>query len=200
MLRDIHLMLRIMIRTALLSLAFTGMSAMAKSPADQHSTAPISLKPLLSLINERLEIADAVALTKWDSGQPVQDSDREATVIVDAQQQAEGYAITKKDAAQFMAAQIEANKLVQYGLLAMWHADGKAPATQRPDLTSQIRPRLDKLQMALLQQYAKFSPQRTDPACHAWLSQAIPLLAADGLHEMALIRATGELCAPLVQH
>jgi chorismate mutase len=148
----------------------------------------------VSLINERLEIADLVALTKWDSGQPVQDSDRELTVIADAQRQAASYAIGKNEAAQLMAAQIEANKLVQYGLLSMWHSDGKSPLTERPDLKNQIRPRLDALQTGLLQQYAKFSPSRADPACPLWLNQVLPQLAKDKLHEIALIRATGELC------
>ncbi len=189
-------MLKRLMRTALLSLAVAGVDAMAKSPGDPPPPSPEPLKLLLSIINERLEIADLVALTKWDSAQPVQDSDRESTVIADAQRQAASYAIAEKEAAQLMAAQIEANKLVQYGLLATWHSDGKAPLTQRPDLKNQIRPRLDALQTGLLQQYAKFSASRADPACPLWLNQALPQLAKDRLHEMALIRATGELCIP----
>jgi len=146
------------------------------------------------MINERLEIADLVALTKWDSGQPVQDSGREMAVIADAQRQAASYAIGKNDAAKLISAQIEANKLVQYGLLSIWHSDGTAPLTERPDLKNQIRPRLDALQTGLLQQYAKSSPSRADPACPLWLNEALPKLAKDQLHEIALIRATGELC------
>jgi chorismate mutase len=191
-------MLKLLVRTALLSLAVVGVNAMAKTSVDAHAPppSPEPLKPLLSMINERLEIADLVALTKWDSGQPVQDSDREATVLADAQRQGANYAIAKNEAAQLLAAQIEANKLVQYGLLAHWHTDGKAPLTERPDLKNQIRPRLDTLQTGMLQQYAKFSPFRADPACPLWLNQALPKLAKDRLHEMALIRATGELCIP----
>jgi chorismate mutase len=189
-------MMKFLMRTALLSMAVAGVSAVAK-PFDDPRTPPPSpepLKNLLSMINERLEIADLVALTKWDSAQPVQDSDRESTVIADAQRQAASYAIAKDEAAQIMAAQIEANKLVQYGLLSIWHSDGKAPLTTRPDLKNQIRPRLDALQTGLLQEYAKFSPFRADPNCPLWINQALPQLATDGLHEMALIRATGELC------
>lgn len=189
-------MFKFVMRTALFSLAVAGMSAMATPASDPHTppSSPESLKPLLSMINERLEIADLVALTKWDSAQPVQDSVRESTVIANAQRQAASYAIAGNEAAQLMAAQIEANKLVQYGLLSAWHSEGKAPPTPRPDLGNQIRPRLDALQTGLLQQYATFSRSRTDPACPLWLNQALPKLAKDRLHEMALIRATGELC------
>ncbi|PTT64717.1 chorismate mutase, partial [Pseudomonas sp. HMWF007] len=48
------------------------------------AAAPESLKPLLMTLNERLNIGDQVALTKWDSGKPIQDSPREAQVIANA--------------------------------------------------------------------------------------------------------------------
>lgn len=156
--------------------------------------APEALNTLLATINERLEIADLVALTKWDSAQPIQDSARERQVIASAQRQAANYAMTENDVAQLVAAQIEANKLVQYGLLATWQTTGKAPETKRPDLKHQIRPRLDALQTRLLEQYAQFAPFRKHPACPGWLHEARSRLAGDPLHELALIRATGELC------
>lgn len=196
--KEIFPMMKFLMSTALLSLAVAGVSAFAKPLDDPHPPppSPEPLKHLLSMINERLEIADLVALTKWDSAQTVQDSDRESTVITDAKRQAASYAIAKNEAAQMMAAQIEANKLVQYGLLSTWHSDGKAPLTKRPDLKNQIRPRLDALQTGLLQQYAEFIPFRADPACPLWINQELPQLAKDELHEIALIRATGELCTP----
>src|SRR5471030_2647086 len=52
-------------------------STQAATPAK----APEALKPLLVTLNERLNIGDLVALTKWDSGKPIQDSVREAQVI-----------------------------------------------------------------------------------------------------------------------
>lgn len=183
------------IKIALIPLAFVGLSAAAaqRNPVETGSASD-ALKSLLVTINERLEIADLVALTKWDSAQPVQDSVREAQVIASAQRQAINYGLDKDDAAQWLAAQIEANKLVQYGLLATWQAAGQAPRTKRPDLKNQIRPRLDELQKRLLAQYARFSAFRNDPACPSWLNEARSRLATDNLHALALIRATGELC------
>jgi len=177
-----------LLTSALLAL-LTG-SACAATP----SAAPEALKPLLMTLNERLNIGDLVALTKWDSGKPIQDSAREAQVIANARTLAAERKLDAEDVAQLIAAQMEANKLVQYGLLAQWQAAGVAPDTARPDLGKQIRPRLDELQSRLLQQYADFAPYRRDPNCSSWLAESRKGLAQDALHELALMRSTGELC------
>lgn len=156
--------------------------------------APPQLAPLLATIAERLNVADQVALTKWDSGKPIQDSPREVQVIAAAAKLAPTYQLDAEEVGQFLAAQIEANKLVQYALLAKWNAAGSAPATARPDLVRQIRPQLDQLQTRLLQNYAAFAPYRQDPQCPNWLSQQRQVQATDAIHDMALIRAVGELC------
>jgi chorismate mutase len=46
----------------------------------------------------------------------------------------------------FFRAQIEANKLVQYSLLAEWHRAGKAPDHTSVNLANAIRPELDRLE------------------------------------------------------
>lgn len=152
------------------------------------------LRPLLTTLNERLNIGDLVALTKWDSGKPIQDSPREVQVIANARTLATEHQLDAEDVAQLIAAQMEANKLVQYGLLAQWQAAGAAPDTPRPDLAKQIRPRLDELQTRLLRQYADFAPHRREPNCQALLAKARQGLTHDALHDLALTRATGELC------
>jgi chorismate mutase len=164
------------------------------SSAALAESAPASLAPLLETINQRLAIADQVALTKWDSGKPIQDSPREVQVIANAQKTAPTYQLNPEEIGQFLAAQIEANKLVQYALLSQWNTVGKAPNTPRPDLTNDIRPKLDQIQITLLKQYAAFTPYRTHPSCPTWLAQATQTSGKDKPHELALIRATGELC------
>ncbi|MBK5548858.1 MULTISPECIES: chorismate mutase [unclassified Pseudomonas] len=171
-------------------------STQAATPAK----APEALKPLLVTLNERLNIGDLVALTKWDSGKPIQDSVREAQVIANAKALAAERKLDPQAVGQLLAAQMEANKLVQYGLLAKWRAAGKAPDTPRPDLAKQIRPRLDELQNRLLQQYADFLPYSKDPHCANWLAKSRANLTKDRLHELALIRATGELCTAEQPH
>jgi len=175
--------------TCSLLVLFSHMAHAAEPPASSEA-----LRPLLTTLNERLNIGDLVALTKWDSGKPIQDSPREAQVIANARTLATEYQLDPEDVAQLIAAQMEANKLVQYGLLAQWQAAGVAPDTPRPDLAKQIRPRLDELQTRLLRQYADFAPHRRDPNCPALLAKARQGLTHDALHDLALTRATGELC------
>lgn len=173
---------------AVLGLFLSGAHANTLPPA------PGSLLPLLETMNERLNLADLVALSKWDTRQPTQDSTREAQVIANARKQALDRKLDPDEVAELVAAQIEASKLVQYGLLAHWQAAGKAPDTPRPDLTRQVRPQLDELQNRLLKQYAAFAPFRKDPNCASWLATARSSLIKDTLHGQALIRATGDLC------
>ena len=158
------------------------------------SAAPPTLEPLLNSIAERLEIADQVALSKWDSHKPVEDKKREQEVIASVTAQAPSYKLDPAAAEQFFAAQIEANKLVQYTHLSDWQFQGKAPDDPRPDLVQQIRPRLDELQKRLLQQLADFTPLRTDPKCPQWLAEAVHEPLNDPLRQLAMIRATAELC------
>ena len=159
------------------------------------SAAPPTLEPLLNSIAERLEIADQVALSKWDSHKPVEDKKREQEVIASVTAQAPSYKLDPAAAEQFFAAQIEANKLVQYTHLSDWQFQGKAPDDPRPDLVQQIRPQLDALQKRLLQQLADFTPLRTDPKCPQWLAEAVHEPLNDPLRQLAMIRATGSWLA-----
>jgi len=175
-------------------LSCTLLTALATTVHAGPAPSPEVVQRLVNTLNERLNIGDLVALTKWDSGKPIQDSPREAQVIDNARKLAAERKLDPEDVAQLIAAQMEANKLVQYGLLAQWQAAGAAPDTPRPDLGKQIRPRLDELQTRLLQQYAEFTPYRHDRNCPAWLAKARTGLTRDALHDQALTRATGELC------
>lgn len=158
------------------------------------SDAPATLAPLLDSVGQRLAIADQVALSKWDSQKAVEDRPRERQVIAGATAQAATYHLSEEAVGQFFAAQIEANKLVQYARLSSWHLQGRAPDTPRQDLVGQIRPQLDQLQKRLLQQLADFSPHRTDAQCPQWLAQANQAASGDPLRQLAMVRATAELC------
>ncbi|KAB0496308.1 chorismate mutase [Pseudomonas vancouverensis] len=162
--------------------------------ADTTPPAPDALQPLLSTMDQRLYLSELVALTKWDSGKPIQDNAREAQVVANAKVEAAKRKLDPDDVADLMSAQIEASKLVQYGRLAQWQAAHRAPDTPRPDLNKEIRPKLDKLQDQLLKQYAAFLPYRKDPNCPQWLAKERSALIKDYLHGQAMIRATGELC------
>lgn len=156
--------------------------------------APAALGPLLGSIEQRLNIADQVALSKWDTKKAVEDRAREREVIAGAVLLAPQYKLEPALVEQFFAAQIEANKLVQYGHLTDWRQAGKAPDTPRPDLVKTIRPQLDALQKDLLEQLAAFAPHRDNADCPQWVATAVGSTERDDLHRLALVRATGELC------
>lgn len=155
---------------------------------------PAALDNLLTVIGERLTIADPVALSKWDSGKPVEDLPREQQVIDGAGARAAEFKLERDDVQQLFRAQIEANKLVQNALLAQWHAAGAAPAVPRRSLTDDIRPQLDILQTRLLEAYSAFQPLRNDSHCQTRLDTARQQYLSDPIHDQAMVRATEGLC------
>jgi chorismate mutase len=98
------------------------------------------LQPLVETSARRLLIAEQVALAKWDSGAAVEDLPREAQVIRAAVRDIDSRGLDPTLVSNFFKAQIEANKVIQYSLLADWRRSGKAPAQAPIDLVATIRP------------------------------------------------------------
>jgi chorismate mutase len=155
-------------------------------------------KPLIEAVSVRLTIADQVALIKWDTGKPIEDLRREQSVIAAAVGNAAAYRLSGTDAAAFFADQIEANKLIQYGLLANWHRAGSAPRVPRADLQTMIRPQLDALDTRLLQALSAVAQLRDAPDCMSALARTAHAYAVeqhyDALHAVALDRALARVC------
>jgi len=166
-------------------LALTGCTA--EAPPDT------ALSALLDNIERRLALAEAVALHKWDTGQPVQATLREQQVLANVRAAAPGHGLAPQRAEAFFADQMEANKLVQYALLSQWRLDREAPDLPRQDLQSKIRPRLDVLQDDLLRNLARFRQSRS-AHCPQQVAVALRQREGDFLHHLAMIRATGQLC------
>src|SRR6201991_1863909 len=125
---------------------FAAVGLFATPPSYSARADGLAFLPLLDMTVARLHIARQVALSKWDSQKPVEDLPREAQVIQAAVDDARARGVPPLLASHFFADQIEANKLVQYGLLAQWHRAGRAPDEKRVDLAKDIRPELDRLQ------------------------------------------------------
>jgi chorismate mutase len=155
--------------------------------------------PLVSHLAERVKTADQVALSKWDSGRPVHDPQREAEVIANAVATAPAYGLAAQDVEAFFTDQIEASKQVQYARLDAWKRQGAAPAWERQSLTNEIRPRLDRLQIEIMQDLQRLATARKAPDCEARVAGAVKLVARDvaldGVHRAALDRAVARVCA-----
>ncbi|MDD2048074.1 chorismate mutase [Pseudomonas putida] len=179
-------------RTPLIALLLTPLLLTQGCTSTPPANSP--LQRLLDSVEQRLDIAEAVALNKWDTGQPVQASEREQQVVANAQAQATRFGVDGQRAAAFFTDQIEANKLLQYSALSRWQAAGSAPQTPRVDLARQLRPQLDSLQRTLLSDLAAFDRSRPVP-CQPALAQAIEQRETNPQRTLALIRATAHLCA-----
>jgi chorismate mutase len=156
------------------------------------------LQSLVETSAQRLTIAEQVALAKWDSGTAVEDAPREAQVIIGAVKVGESKGLDETSVANFLRAQIEANKLVQYSLLADWRRAGKAPAHEPINLVSTIRPQLDQLQTTLIAELADTTAIRASKTCRAEVAEAVAkyVLAhhTGTLQAIALDRAMASTC------
>ncbi|MCF7534169.1 chorismate mutase [Pseudomonas petrae] len=185
-----HTIMLKLIQMALLTLAIFAPGLYAAN-AQQP---PAQLQPLIAAMEQRLEIANDVARSKWHSGKPVQDSERERLVIQNAESRAGEFKLAADDVHEFMTAQMEANKMVQYARIEQWRETGHSPEKPESSLTDGIRGRLDTLLPVLMQRYSAFQPYRSDAKCPGWVQSEIQRQASDPFIVTALQRAAGDLC------
>lgn len=159
--------------------------------------------PMRSLVQtsaQRLQIAQRVALSKWYSGARVEDPSRETEVIRNAVTDGEGMGLESAQVEAFFKAQIEANKLIQYSLLADWRRDGRAPGHAAPDLVKEIRPQLDEIEKQLLQELKQSAEVRSSATCPVDVAKAVGeylssrSLKVDSREGVALDRAMASAC------
>jgi chorismate mutase len=154
-------------------LAFVGVWAMFAESATCPQSGRNALQRLVETSAQRLVIAEQVALAKWDKGIPVEDASREAKVIVHAVTAGQSRGLDQQLVSNFFRAQIEANKLVQYALLAEWRRVGKAPDHTPVDLANTIRPELDELDTALIAELEESTAIRASASCGIEIARAV---------------------------
>jgi chorismate mutase len=158
------------------------------------------LHTLVETSARRLLIAQQVALAKWDSGAAVEDLPREAQVIAGAVRDGVSRGLDPTLVSNFFEAQIEANKVIQYSVLADWRRAGRAPAHAPIDLVATVRPELDHVQAALIAELADTMAIRASTTCRADVAKAIGKYVLAHKHEagplqlIALDRALAASC------
>lgn len=174
----------------------------AVSPICQAQSAADRLQPLVETAARRLALADQVALAKADSGGEVEDAAREKVVIANAVKEAAAKGLDQEEVERFFAAQIEANKIIQYSLLADWRRTGSVPPHARIDLAKTIRPELDQVQTALIAELADTVAIRSSSTCRIDIAKAAAQFLSSHpqehqeLHAIALDRALAVACTP----
>ncbi|MFZ6873808.1 gamma subclass chorismate mutase AroQ [Undibacterium sp. Di27W] len=163
-------------KTFLSCLFYIALVCTALSPCAhaQNASDPRLLR-LLSLMQQRLDLAQDVAMYKWNTKAAIDDPVREQQILDALAQQAPQYGLDPKLAQDFFSAQIIAGKMIQTALFKEWTSKSQAPFSNPPDLKTHIRPALDKLTGELLMALAE-----AQPALQAKDSQqAVKLAAAD---------------------
>jgi cyclohexadienyl dehydratase len=107
---------------------------------------------VLDLVDERLGLMRDVAAHKWRNGLPIEDVEREATVIGNAAETALRHGIEVSRTRELFRAQISAAKEIQRYWFERWALD--EPPAPAPDLNGVIRPRLLLLGEQILVQLA----------------------------------------------
>ena len=160
----------------------------------EAAEAPTAMKRLAELSAQRVLLADTVAASKRQSGKPVEDAAREQSQLEQLGAQAAALGLAREQATAFFKAQIEANKLVQYRLLAQPSRKPAAAIDLGP-----VRQRLDGINAELLTALAPALAEAKGDGClvraHEAQRQAARLHRLDDLHRIALTRAFGDLCA-----
>ena len=164
----------------------------AAAPAAPQSVPSPGFGRVAELSAQRLLLADQVAASKRATGKPVEDAQREREQLAKVREQAAARSLPPERAATFFQAQMEANKLVQYRLLAEPARAGKpvdlAPVREKLDaINAEL---LDALPGALTEARGEHCERRAFDA----QKRAARRYRLDGLHRTALARAFGDLC------
>ncbi|WP_207755678.1 gamma subclass chorismate mutase AroQ [Nonomuraea cypriaca] len=110
------------------------------------------LARLTDLTVRRILLADQVAAAKYGTSRPIDDPARERQVLDSVATLSRSIGLAPKDGVDFFTAQIEAAKVVQRGLYAHWKAHPELRPSERPELATEVRPRLDLLTTRILRQ------------------------------------------------
>jgi chorismate mutase len=193
--RRIRVALAMVVTVAVL-VTVLGCSAAVSPTADNAGQA----SPLMTLIDvaaQRVQLADTVAAAKWGTDAPIDDPVRENAVLDAVAAKSAQLDIDPKASRAVFTDQIEANKIVQYGLYSRWRAYPDRAPTTRPDL-SQVRPILDRITDQLLAELKATQQFRVNPSCTAQLTGARNRVERarhlDPLHEDAFARALTSIC------
>ncbi|MFJ4966411.1 chorismate mutase [Streptomyces sp. NPDC088729] len=198
----------IRIRVAALALTSAGAAALAAcgssppagtGPARSSGTAAEqALGTIVRLAAERVMTADTVAAAKWGTTQPIDDPAREKTVLASATARATKLGIDQATVQRIFKDQIAANKDVQRALYAQWQTHPATQPTHRPDLATQVRPVLDRVDSRLLTAVRQAQPLLSRPDCDALLERgkatAVRAMGLDTLHRDGLDQALAHTC------
>lgn len=160
------------------SLAFTGAAIGQVSFLDQEA----QVRQVFALLQERLELMQAVAAWKQLHRAPVRDVAREQSVLEASVMQAQQYGISTGPARELFELQLRLAHEMQQRLIDQWCAAGVTPAAPR-ELSTELRSQLDELGSRLLQAIYLAMPEFQRKDFHVYYAGAAHSLARQGVEE-----------------
>ncbi|SDC62546.1 chorismate mutase [Actinokineospora iranica] len=158
----------------------------------------VTFLALADVSAERVQIANLVAAAKFGTPAPIDDPAREQVVLDTAARRAAELGVDPALAVRVFRDQIEASKLVQRALHARWTAHPDEAPAERPDLETEVRPRLDRITEQILRHLRDTEPLRASPTCLRALVVGYRVVESarrlDHLQELALGRALLSIC------
>jgi chorismate mutase-like protein len=124
----------------LLLLLFLGANLVASTPCDE----------LAGLIVLRLQISKEVAWSKFCQGKKVADPAREAVMLTTLKQKGAALGVSPERVTALFLPEIVASRQVQEELVSGWRMGFPRPKDPPNDLSADIRPRLDALNLTML--------------------------------------------------
>jgi chorismate mutase len=125
----------------------------AADPPIQRSDASHDDSSLWDLIAQRLDLAREVAWTKFQTGAPISDPERENALIHSLAAKAAQAGFPTSATTAFFTAQIAASRQLQAELIDGWTKGAPRPATKPLNLKTDIRPRLDAVSQQMLEAF-----------------------------------------------
>ncbi|MEV0947000.1 chorismate mutase [Rhodococcus sp. NPDC049939] len=188
-----------LLRRTVRATAVVGLLATALTPSATAKNSAPPLQPIVEAVSLRLATADVVATAKWGTLSPIDDPAREVEVLDRMSETALNEGLNPEWVQQIFRDQIEASKVVQHSLFAVWGAEPELAPTVRPDL-SQVRPIIDEQDEVILAQLREQQTLLKSPDCIPALADATIAVSEDqhldALHQVALARALWSICSP----
>ena len=119
-----------------------------------------ALDRLAGLVIERLALSLDVAAAKYFNGGPIDDPIREHQILESATRELNGFGFPQQIARQFLADQLEANKIVQRRLHQRWHEHPEEVPAARRSLSAEIRPDLDNITAQMIREFTHMNELR----------------------------------------
>lgn len=188
---------RLRVLCALASALTVGFALALAPVAARADSDDTSLTNLISLVSQRLALAEPVAQWKWINHRPITDERREAALLAEVAKRAQAAGVDPEFAREFFQDQIDASKDVQNALFEQWRKL-RPPEGPAPDLATRTRPQLDRLTQSMIAALGRVEALRAAPDCPTRVAQGVAnwksLTRYDATQTEALNRALGHVC------